>query len=70
MINQEQVTNQEPLTDQATKDKRLIVNGQPSATNTTRLNRGEMLSVKGQSHVLRHVMALRGFGTPKSCAFG
>ena len=47
-----------------------IVNGQPSATNPTRLNRGGMLSVKRQSHVLRHVMALRWFGTSKSCAFG
>ena len=47
-----------------------IVNGQPSATNTTRLNQGRMLSVKGQSHMLRHMMALRWFGTPKSCAFG
>ena len=47
-----------------------LVNGQFSATNTTRLNRGGMLSVKRQSHVLRHVMALRWFGTPKSYAFG
>ena len=35
------------------------VNGQLSTTNTTRLNGGEMLSVKGQSHMLRHVIALR-----------
>ena len=46
------------------------VSGQPNATNTTKLNRGGMLSVKGQTHVLRHVMALRWFGTPKSFAFG
>ena len=41
------------------KKKKIIVNGQPSATNTNRLNRGGMLSVKRQSHVLRHVMAPR-----------
>ena len=46
------------------------VNGQPSATSTTRLVRGRMLSAKRQSYVLRHVMTLRLFGTPKSCAFG
>ena len=47
-----------------------VVNGQPSATNTTRLNREGMLSVKRQSHVLHHVMALRWFGPLKNYAFG
>ena len=31
---------------------------------------GKMLSVNGRSHVIDHVMIIRIFGTPKSCAFG
>ena len=35
------------------------INGQVSAISTTRLIRGGMLSMKGQSHVLHHMMTLR-----------
>ena len=52
------------------KKYKISINGQPSATSTTRLVQGGMLSVKKQGHVLRHVMILRWFDIPKSCAFG
>ena len=52
---------QKPLNSVKIKEKKSKdrdVNGQSSATNTTRLDWGGMLNVKRQSHVLRHVMAL------------
>ena len=48
----------------------LFVNGQPSANSTTRLIREGMLSVKGQNHVLRHMLTLWRFRTLKNCAYG